>query len=74
MRDPALALSAAGAKLTKARALNPDHARAHAWLGDVFAVSKHGQEGIAQCERALFARSEPGRRPCLDRKRQNSDR
>ncbi|HZZ22480.1 MAG TPA: adenylate/guanylate cyclase domain-containing protein [Roseiarcus sp.] len=51
--DPAAALSAAEAKLTKALSLVPDHARGHAVLGHVEIMTNRAAEGIAECQHAL---------------------
>jgi TolB-like protein/predicted Zn-dependent protease len=46
-------LAAAEAKLTKALASVPDHARAHLNLGFVKILTKRAEDGIAECEHAL---------------------
>jgi TolB-like protein/class 3 adenylate cyclase/Tfp pilus assembly protein PilF len=51
--DPAAALFAAEAKLTKALSSVPDHARAHMVLGVVEIFTKRAAQGIAECEHAL---------------------
>jgi TolB-like protein/class 3 adenylate cyclase len=51
--DPAAALFAAEAKLTKALSVVPDHALGHMWLGFVDICTKRGGEGIAESEHAL---------------------
>jgi TolB-like protein/class 3 adenylate cyclase len=51
--DPAVALAAAEAKLTKALSAVPDHARAHLFLGFVDIFTRRAGEGIAECEHAL---------------------
>ena len=47
------AFAAAEAKLTRALASVPDHARAHLYLGFVDMMTKRAAEGIAECEHAL---------------------
>ena len=51
--DPAAALFAAEAKLTKALSSVPDHAPAHMVLGVVEIFTKRAAQGIAECEHAL---------------------
>jgi TolB-like protein/class 3 adenylate cyclase len=51
--DPVAAFVAAEAKLTRALALVPDHARAHSYLGFVDMMTRRAAEGIAECEHAL---------------------
>ena len=51
--DPEAAFAAAEAKLTKALASVPDHARAHLYLAIVDVYTKRAAEGIAECEHAL---------------------
>ena len=51
--DPAAALFAAEAKLTKALSSVPDHAPAHMVLGVVEVFTKRAAQGIAECEHAL---------------------
>jgi TolB-like protein len=51
--DPMAAFAAAEAKLTKALASVPDHARGHRLLGYVEILTKRAVQGIAECERAL---------------------
>src|SRR5271166_2030923 len=51
--DPVAAFVAAEAKLTRALASVPDHARAHAYLGFVDMMTRRAAEGIAECEHAL---------------------
>jgi TolB-like protein/Flp pilus assembly protein TadD len=51
--DPAAALFAAEAKLTKALSLAPNDARAHMCLGIVEVHTKRAAQGIAECEHAL---------------------
>ena len=51
--DPAAAFVAAEAKLTRALASVPDHARAHSYLGFVYMMTTRAAEGIAECEHAL---------------------
>jgi TolB-like protein/class 3 adenylate cyclase len=51
--DPAAALFAAEAKLTKALSSVPDDARGHMWLGSVQVHTKRAAQGIAECEHAL---------------------
>ena len=51
--DPMAAFAAAEAKLTKALASVPDHARGHRLLGYVEILTKRAAQGIAECERAL---------------------
>jgi 8-oxo-dGTP pyrophosphatase MutT (NUDIX family) len=53
VKDMAVALAAAGAKLTKALSLVPDHARAHAILGRVYMFTRRAAEGVAEFEHAL---------------------
>ncbi len=50
VKDMAVAVAAAGTKLTKALALVSDHARAHAVLGNVYIATKCVAE---ECEHAL---------------------
>jgi TolB-like protein/class 3 adenylate cyclase len=51
--DPAAAMIAAEAKLTRALSSVPDHARGHASLGGVYVFTKRAAEGVAECEHAL---------------------
>jgi TolB-like protein/Flp pilus assembly protein TadD len=51
--DRATRLAAASAALNKALSLAPSHALAHLFLGRLLIFSKHGQQAIAECERAL---------------------
>jgi TolB-like protein/class 3 adenylate cyclase/Flp pilus assembly protein TadD len=51
--DPAAALFAAEAKLTKALSSVPDHASAHMVLGVVEIFTKRAAQGVAECEHAL---------------------
>jgi TolB-like protein/class 3 adenylate cyclase len=51
--DPAAALLAAEAKLTKAFASTPEHAFGHMALGFVYSMTKRAAEGVAECEHAL---------------------
>ena len=51
--DPAAALAAAEAKLTKALSSVPDHAPGHMFLGLVDILTRRAAEGIAECEHAL---------------------
>jgi TolB-like protein/class 3 adenylate cyclase len=51
--DPAAALFAAEAKLTKALSSVPDDARGHSVLGFVEIQTKRAAEGVAECEHAL---------------------
>jgi TolB-like protein len=51
--DPAAALVAAEAKLTKALSSVPDDARGHMLLGLVDILTKRAAQGIAECEHAL---------------------
>jgi len=51
--DPVAAFVAAEAKLTRALASVPDHARAHAYLGFVDMMTMRAAEGNAECEHAL---------------------
>src|SRR5208282_2057263 len=51
--DPAAAIFAAEAKVTKALSSVPDHALGHAVLGYVETYTKRAAEGIAECEYAL---------------------
>jgi hypothetical protein len=51
--DRAPHLAAAEAGLTKALSLTPEHAGAHNILGVVLGWTKRGEQGIAECERAL---------------------
>ena len=51
--DPVAAFVAAEAKLTRALASVPDHARAHSYLGFVDMMTRRAAEGIAECEHAL---------------------
>jgi TolB-like protein/class 3 adenylate cyclase/Flp pilus assembly protein TadD len=53
VKDPVVALAAAGAKLSKALSLVPDHARAHAMLGRVYMTTRRAAEGIAESGHAL---------------------
>ena len=53
VNDPAAAFVAAEAKLTRALASVPDHARAHSYLGFVYMMTTRAAEGIAECEHAL---------------------
>jgi tetratricopeptide (TPR) repeat protein len=46
-------LAAAEASMAKALSLAPDHALAHACLGNVLMNTNRATEGIAECERAL---------------------
>src|SRR5271168_5343889 len=51
--DPAAALAAAEAKLTKALSSVPDHAPGHMFLGLADILTRRAAEGIAKCEHAL---------------------
>ena len=51
--DPMAAFAAAEAKLTTALSADPDHARAHLYLGIVDIWTKRAGQGIAECEHAL---------------------
>jgi TolB-like protein len=51
--DPAAAMSAAEAKVTRALSLVPDHARGHLILGLIYNFSRRSARGIAECEHAL---------------------
>ena len=51
--DPAAALTAAEAKLTRALSSVPDHARGHMVLGFLDIMTKRAAQGIAECEHAL---------------------
>jgi len=51
--DRATRLAGASAALNKALSLAPSHALAHLFLGRLLIFSKHGQQAIAECERAL---------------------